>query len=136
MTSYQGYTSHPVMWYIKWKVLTSVIRCILLHVDISIRSITIVNLVVFAKYGYFPIMYFQLNTAIFHEIVVVDEKFFHQVKGQCIADIFYAACLEHLWTLKAQNEGVQMATYMGKFSNFSSVQSTLNKGYSWNSVCS
>ena len=76
------------------------------------------NLVFFAKFGYFPIMYFQLYTSILHEIMVLDEKFFHEMKGQCILEIFYAACLEQLWTIKRQNEVVGKATYLVNFPIF------------------
>ena len=134
MTSWRSYKSHPVMWHITWKVLTSAIRCTLLHVDISSRLMAMANLVIFAKFGYFPIMYFQLHTSILQEITVLDEKFFHEVKGQCILEIFYAACLEQLWIIKPQNEGVKNAAYMVNFVSFSAARSELKIGTSWKLV--
>ena len=51
-------------------------------------------------------MYVQLYTSLYQEIMVVDEKFLHEVKGKFILDIFYAASLHRLSIIKPQEEGV------------------------------
>ena len=72
----------------------------------------------FAKFGDFPILVFQVYTSISRLLIMIDKKFFHEVEGQYIAQIWSRICLHRFWIIKDQNEAVKRLYIMSWFPVF------------------
>ena len=72
----------------------------------------------FAKFGNLPILVFQVYTSISRLLIMIDKKFFHEVEGQYIAQIWSRICLHRFWIIIEQNEAVKRLHIMTWFPVF------------------